>query len=86
MIIKFDNKKLELFKGIFIGMGFFIFSDGYVFINSYVIEGLFNILIILNGKFVLVILVDYDFSNDIVLLKVDKVVEGLLIEFKNKIK
>lgn len=81
-----DNKKPESSKGISTGTGFFISNDGYVLTNSHVIEGSSNISIILHGKSVSASLVDHDPSNDIALLKVDKVVEGLPIELKNKTK
>ncbi|WP_158000848.1 MULTISPECIES: serine protease [unclassified Pseudoalteromonas] len=81
-----DNKKPESPKGISTGTGFFISNDGYVLTNSHVIEGSSNISIIRHGKSVSASLVDHDPSNDIALLKVDKVVEGLPIELKNKTK
>ncbi len=81
-----ENKKPESSKGISTGTGFFISNNGYVLTNSHVIEGSSSISIILNGKSVSATLVDHDSSNDIALLKVDKEVEGLAIELKNKIK
>ncbi len=68
------------------GTGFFISNDGFVLTNSHVIKGSSKISIILNDKSVSATLVDHDPSNDIALLKVDKAVEGLSIELKNKTK
>lgn len=81
-----DEPQPDASKGISTGTGFFISNDGYVLTNSHVIEGSSNISIILHGKSVSASLVDHDPSNDIALLKVDKVVEGLPIELKNKTK
>lgn len=78
--------KPESSKGISTGTGFFISNNGYVLTNSHVIEGSSSISIILNGKSVPAILVDKDNSNDIALLKVDTVTEGLPIELKKKTK
>ncbi len=76
----------EASRGIATGTGFFISNDGYLLTNSHVIEGSSNISIILNGKSVSATLVDHDSSNDIALLKVDKLVQGLSIELKKKTK
>lgn len=81
-----ENKKPALSKGISTGTGFFISNDGHVLTNSHVIEGSSSISIILNGKSLPATLIDHDPSNDIALLKVDEVVEGLPIELKKKTK
>lgn len=81
-----SKPKPESSKGISTGTGFFISNGGYVLTNSHVIEGSSNISIILNGKSVSATLVDHDPSNDIALLKVDVMVEGLPIELKKKTK
>lgn len=73
-------------RGLSTGTGFFISNNGYVLTNSHVIEGASTISIILNGRSVAATLVDHDSNNDIALLKVDRVVEGLPIELKTKTK
>lgn len=77
-----ENPKPE--RGVSTGTGFFVSNDGYLLTNSHVVNGAEEISIILNGEKIKAALIDQDDSNDIALLKVNKKITGLPLEFKNK--